>query len=291
MRDFAGPDDVRFMQHLTREIWSETSRWHVGDLAYARFQHLGRETDWPTRLWIVDGRTVAWGWIEMPDELTFQVHPHWPDLADEVVQWFVEVAADRPDRVATVGEHEAVLVDALVRNAFRPAGRSEPYFVQLVRGLDDLPDAMLPDGFRERPVSGPDDAAARAAVHAEAFAPSRVTEDSYRTVMAAWPYRPNLDRVVVAPDGRFAAYATAWLDDVRRVGVFEPVGTDPAYRRLGLAHAACSAALRALADAGASSASVLARGDAAYPAPARLYRSLGFQPRWRTRTYRQINAL
>jgi hypothetical protein len=46
------------------------------------------------------------------------------------------------------------------------------------------------------------DPARRVAVHRAAWHPSRVTVDSYRNVMAAWPYRATLDWVIEAPDGR-----------------------------------------------------------------------------------------
>ncbi|MEV0613970.1 hypothetical protein AB0I81_11660 [Nonomuraea sp. NPDC050404] len=48
------------MQGLTRRLWSPGSRWHIGDLAWSRFQHVGREPEWPTSLWEHDGQVVAW---------------------------------------------------------------------------------------------------------------------------------------------------------------------------------------------------------------------------------------
>ena len=49
----------------------------------------------------------------------------------------------------------------------------------------------------------------------------------------AWPYRSDLDCVVEAPDGTFAAYVLCWYDEDNGVGEFEPVGTHPDYRRRG----------------------------------------------------------
>lgn len=91
---------------------------------------------------------------------------------------------------------------------------------------------------------------------------------------------------MVATDGTFASFCLAWHDARHRVGELEPVGTHPAFRRRGLAAASVSG-LRALRDAGADAAIVYARGDAAYPAPGRLYRSLGFRPYARIVTYRR----
>ena len=82
----------------------------------------------------------------------------------------------------------------------------------------------MPDGYRLATMSEARNVAARAAVHRAAFDPSRVTEESYARVMAEWPYRPDLDFVVVAPDGSFASYALGWVDEANRTGLFEPVG-------------------------------------------------------------------
>ena len=103
--------------------------------------------------------------------------------------------------------------------------------------------------------------------------PSRVTESSYRNVMAAWPYRDSLDCVVEAPDGRFAAYVLAWPDDENRVGLFEPVGTREEFRRRGLGTAVCTYALRRLHAEGMRQAIV---GCGTAPACA-LYESIGFR--------------
>jgi predicted N-acetyltransferase YhbS len=95
-------------------------------------------------------------------------------------------------------------------------------------------------------------------------------------MMRTWPYRPELDFGVEAPDGRIVASCTAWLDEVNRVGEFEPVGVDPEFRRMGLSRALCLATLHALKAAGATLATVKPRGDDAYPVPRHAYTTMGF---------------
>ncbi|WP_329427099.1 GNAT family N-acetyltransferase [Streptosporangium sp. NBC_01495] len=133
-----------------------------------------------------------------------------------------------------------------------------------------------------RPFGGPNARWLGGSVHRSAFAPSSVTEESYRNVMGAWPYRRELDCVVVAPDGRAASYCLIWLDDANGVGEMEPVGTHPDFRRMGLARAACLYALHRLREAGAVTAIVHPRGGAGYPVPAQLYEGLGFRAHDRT---------
>jgi ribosomal protein S18 acetylase RimI-like enzyme len=130
----------------------------------------------------------------------------------------------------------------------------------------------LPDGFRYRTVE-PDDLAERVAVHRDVWEPSRVTESSYRNVMASWPYRTALDCVIEAPDGRFASYVLVWPDDENGYGLFEPVGTRGEFRRRGLGNAVCTYGLRRLHEQGLRHAIVLCVTERACA----LYESVGFR--------------
>lgn len=100
----------------------------------------------------------------------------------------------------------------------------------------------------------------------------------------------GLDWVVQAPDGEMVANELGWIDDVNGVDLLEPVGCSPAVRRRGLAKAVNRAVLRSPRDAGATIAVVGPRGDADYPVPAMLYRSIGFKPAARTRTFRRTRT-
>jgi ribosomal protein S18 acetylase RimI-like enzyme len=281
MRPYGGPEDLRAMQRLARRIWSTASQWHVGDLAWQRNEHLGREPEWPTALWEAGGEVAAWGWAELPDRLALQVDPARPDLAGVVLDWLDGVARAHRTTV-TVLDAERHLIEALERHGY--SRQDDPYFQShMSRPLAGLPEPVLPEGFRARPVRGTQDLAGRVAVHRAAWHPSRVTEASYRNVMAAWPYREDLDWVVEAPDGRFVANCLIWLDDHNGVGELEPVGVDPRFRRRGLGRAVCLAAMHALREAGAHQAIVYpVHGHPEHPAPVPLYRSVGFQPYART---------
>ena len=142
-------------------------------------------------------------------------------------------------------------------------------------------------GYSFRAVGG-DEAVERAAVHAGSWsdlAPSQVDASSYAQLMAAWPYRGDLDLVAVDASGAMVASALVWLDPATGVGLVEPVGCLPAHRGRGLAGAVTLAALHALRDAGGRLAQVTPRGDDAYPGPQRLYRGLGFEPTTRVLTW------
>jgi ribosomal protein S18 acetylase RimI-like enzyme len=280
-RDYAGPDDLRRTQRLVQECWAlRGPAWaqHVGDLAWGRFQHTGREHLWRTRLWEDDGRVVAYGWLFEGDVLDFCVHPNSPELLHDVLAWAHATETDVLD-----SNRDAIA--ALRRTGYEGAAADDAFFVYLARRLDELPQPACPEGFELRTVSEAD-VESRVEAHRSAFEPSRVTVESYRNVMRAWPYRADLDCIAVAPGGDVAAYCLAWLDDENRVGELEPVGTHSRFRRRGLAAAVCGFALQRLREEGAQLAVVYARGDAAYAAPKQLYESLGFRPHARTITYR-----
>jgi ribosomal protein S18 acetylase RimI-like enzyme len=281
-RPYEGAADLRRMQRLVQEVWAlrrEKAAHHIGDLAWQRFQHVGREPAWRTQLWEDGERVVAYGWALEDDVLEFCVHPERADLLDDVLAW-----ADA--RETEVLDSDVHAMEMLERHGFARASDDAPFFAFMVRELSALPEAAVPDGFVLRTVDAAD-VEGRVTVHRSAFNPSRVTVESYGNVMSTWPYRAELDCIAVAPDGRIAAYCLAWLDEENRAGELEPVGTHADFRRRGLAAAVCSFALRRLREEGANLAVVYSRGDAAYPAPKLLYESLGFRAHARTITLRR----
>jgi ribosomal protein S18 acetylase RimI-like enzyme len=256
------------MQQLAleqRRLLGARAPWHVGDVAWGLRQHEGRESEWQIRLWVADGRVVAWSWLKQDgrNHLEHDVHPDHLQLLDEIL-------AEPSARVAFAFADDADRRAALERHGFTTPG-AEMHF--LVRDLERPPDPpRLPDGFRHLTV-GDDRVAERVSIHRDVWAPSRVTESSYAQVRAQWPYRGSLDCVVEAPDGRFAAYCLCWPDDENGVGELEPVGVRTEFRRRGLGAAVCTFALRRLYEEGGRQAIVYCATE---PACA-LYQSLGFR--------------
>jgi len=255
------------MQELSlaqRRLLGPRAPWHAGDLAWGLGQHAGREHDWRIRLWEEDGAVVAWSWLKgATGKLELDVLAGRAELLDDVL--------DEPDAdTAFAFEDDEELRAALARHGFERPGEAMHYNV---RDLVEPPEPPpLPAGFRYRTVE-PGDLAERVAIHRDVWAPSRVTEESYANVTAAWPYRGSLDCVVEAPDGRFAAYCLVWPEDETSVGELEPVGVREEFRRRGLGAAVCTFALRRLRDEGGRQAIVYC-----FDGPAcELYRALGFR--------------
>ena len=293
-RPYEGPGDLLRMQELVAAIWKhdrDRIPCHIGDLAWWRHQHVGRDHTRRIRLWENgDGSLAAWAWLALPKDLVFQVHPRHEGVGhDAVLAWLEEEAVGEELVSAYTVETDQPTVVALERRSFER--RAEEWAAHMLRDLrEPIPNAPVPEGFVIRHIRGDEDVEQRVEVHRSAFAPSNVVPESYRNVMACPSYRASLDWVAEAPDGRIASFCLAWLDEENRVGEFEPVGTHEDFRRRGLARAVCSAALRALREQGAERAIVYSV-DAPQQGPAfRLYEALGFATATRAVEYRKSLA-
>ena len=211
-------------------------------------------------------------------ELVAHAHRLELDVRRDRLDLLDEILAEPGARTAVAFEDDEEMRAALLRNGFTadddaPLTRQGSVLHVLARDLREAPEPpLLPEGFGYRTVE-PDDLAERVAIHRDVWAPSRVTEASYATVQASWPYRASLDCVVEAPDGRFAAYCLVWPDDENRVGELEPVGVRDEFRRRGLGAAVCTFALRRWHEEGGRQAIVYCVSDAACG----LYESIGFR--------------
>lgn len=277
-RDYAGPEDLSLMQALTAECWRLEGPYvpaTIGDLAWLMYQHLDKLSETQIRLWQADaGKLVGWGWLWFPDALILLIHPgHRAALVGEIADWFEGEARPGDDPLTvTVLEHDSVARAAFEARGYEP--NPDETTIHFVRSLDEpIDEPRVPEGYMLRTVAGEVDVERRVDVHRAAFAPSRVVPDSYRATMRAHPYRLELDNVVEAPDGSFAAFCLCWLDADNAVGELEPVGTHPDHQRQGLARAVSLAGLHGLRARGARTAVVYA--VAGGPAVG-LYEGLGF---------------
>ena len=251
----------------------------VGDLDWWRFTSDDPDPLAAAHLWL-DGDEVigaVWSGDAQADLL---VHPHRRAVEDVMLDW---AEARHRERHAGTGVTPPFTIYAFDTDTERTARlrgrgyeRRDRCYRYRRRALDGpVPAPVLPPGYRIRHVAGEVNLEARVAVHRAAFAPSRMTVAKHRAVMAAPTYRPELDLVAVAPDGRFASYCIVWYDEENRIGVFEPVGTDPEFQRRGLSRAVLHEGLRRLHALGARVAYVIAAGDA--PASNALYEAVGFR--------------
>lgn len=284
--DFADANTLRSMQRLVQRTWGRQSRFHIGDLAW-QWATRG-DSPFPARLWHRAGEVAAWGLVEARGQLSLAVDRRWNDLAGDVLSWF-EQSCSGAALTVTVLDAELHLVEALRSRGYVevPDG---PFDLFVAFDLADLHESpALPMGLRFLSMADTADLTRRVESHRSAWHPSAMTVERYRRVMAAWPYRPELDWMIEIADGRFVANTCVWHDELNGVGLVEPLGVDPGFRRQGLARAVVLRALHALRALGARFAITYPRGDTLYPFTKPLYLGLGFKPYARTVKYaRQV---
>ena len=157
---------------------------------------------------------------------------------------------------------------------------------QLVRPtFEDIPDLPIPEPLRLRPI-GPLDRAmhrrvleADARAFAESYGQEVPTEAGFEEFINGPSFNPALWRVAFDGDaiaGQILSYMGDRQADGTCVGWTEAISVQPEYRRRGLARALLAESLRAVRDAGATSAGLTV--DTQNPNQAlTLYESLGFR--------------
>lgn len=282
IRTYQDSSDLKRMQKLTQAIWTLESNFQIGDLAWQRYRHVGRKDEWETAIWEIDGKPVAWAWIQTPGELICQVDPDFPEVAKDVMDWFDKTTETNEQKVVVL-ETESHLIAALEDLLFDPLEETPEVLNKI--SLDRCPfPIQLPDGFKGRHIKGSEDITNRVAVHRAAFHSSKVTEESYLNVMNAYPYDASLDWIIESPNGEFATSCLIWFDEVNKVGLLEPVGTDPRFWRMGLGSSVCKLAINALSQKGAETAVVVCTK----PGACEFYTSIGFEPFAQTKSFHRL---
>ncbi len=292
--------DVRLMQGLAQRVTATRPDLVNGDASYGELAWnwgKGQPADspfWRRRLWFSGGDLVAWGWAWLPRQvrrsdgsvtdvtgayLAHQVHPDHGGLVDEVIDWYDGTASGlKRTALASAGDGFALKRWAAHGYEADPVALGDTgSWTQLnERDLTDVEQPVLPDGFRFRTAdeAGPE-AAVRA--HVDAWSPSTYSAEAYQGVRQTASYRGDLHLLVEAPDGTMACSTIMWLDEANRTVEFEPVGTHPDYRRLGLARAMMLHGMRLARASGATHATVACLGAPGHPKARGLYYSLGFR--------------
>lgn len=244
------------------------------------------------RLWTdAAGRVVGFAllwrrWRESPYlALEWVLHP---TLAtdvpvDALLAWAVAraqaIAAEQsaPLTLYANARHLPLPFDAAFgRHGFTPIPPApESFNVYLTRSLQSpLPAPALPPGYLLRPLASVDELEAYAALSGFAA----VDPEHRRELFASDEYAY---RVVVGPDGEFAAYCEVsicreeWARSGRRVGWIDYVETRPEQQRRGLGRAVLWAGLRQLREWGAETALLIT--VSANTAALALYDAAGFQ--------------
>lgn len=166
---------------------------------------------------------------------------------------------------ADIALNEAAQARGFVRD-------EEPCMDYMEFDLSEIPESMLPQGYRFVSMAEDNDLEKRRKVVGLSFRhfdPSEwATVYSYRQLQKAPDYRKELDIVVERPDGEWVACTIAWFDEVNRRGTIEPLGSI----QLGMGREVALEGLRRLKDIGAE----IVRMDSGL----KFYGKIGFKKRF-----------
>src|ERR1700722_13887529 len=292
--------EVQLMQGLAQRVTAVRPDLISADASFGELAwnwgkgHASDGESWRRRLWFSGAELVAWGWAFLPRQvrrsdgsvtdvtgayLAYQVHPAHASLVDEVIGWYDRTAAGTQRRVLPCAPDEFALKRWAAHGYetdLASLGDAGTWTQLNERDLTDVEQPALPDGFRFRTAS---EAGAEAAVqaHLDAWTPSTYTAEGYQGVRQTAAYRGDLHILVEAPDGTMASSTIMWLDEANKTAEFEPVGTQPDYRRLGLPRAMLLHGMHLARAAGATRMTVACLGTPGHPKARALYYSVGFR--------------
>lgn len=223
-----------------------------------------------TRLWLDEqGQLRAFAYVDPYHNLRFELDQSaaTPQVEAEIVAWgeaclreVVQTGGDPLTLDGSCREDDQARIAFFERHGFE---RQPERSLHLERRLDEpLPAPELPPGFAIRPVSGDEEAPALVELHRAAFGSAMMTVAERLAMMRGPDYERELDLVVVAPDGRLAAYCFCWISaeenlrSGRKMGYTDPLATHPDFQRRGLAQALLLDGMRKLKARGMETAAL-----------------------------------
>lgn len=239
-----------------------------------------------TGLWETeDGEIVGVTNIEHPDpthpgygEFFIQRHPDHLELLPEMLD-FAEAELIDPERKRLfiyVDSQDQILLKMLKERGFIADPKNtciESEFDLLHTPLPE--EAQLPEGFSLQSMADENDLAKRCKAFGRGFNhpdpldwPSLF---SYESLQRAPDYHKDQDIVVKAPNGEYASFSLIWHDEPNNLATLEPVGTQPEFRRMGLAREAIYEGMRRMKRKGVTR--VVVGSDQEF------YKAIGFVPK------------
>lgn len=266
-----------------------TEQMHLIDLPY-RFSSWAFDHPENIALWHDEtGELIAWAVLQTPFwSLDYVYRTDLPELNAEIIDWADEQATavldtpyGRPIWFTNCFREQSRTADlGTMGFADQSYVAENPWSkVLMARPTGPIAVPSLPDGFTIRPLAGPTEVEGYVALHRDVFQSNSMTTEWRQRTLEQPAYRPELDLVVEAPDGRLAAFCICWLLDSgyngAPAGQIEPLGVMEAYRHQGLAKAILAEGIRRLQQAGAKTIYVETDNDR--DAAFALYESVGFR--------------
>ncbi|TFG26949.1 GNAT family N-acetyltransferase [Candidatus Thorarchaeota archaeon] len=226
-----------------------------------------------------DSKIVAVTICKPSGECRIFIHPEYRHVERKLVLWLeeqiqeIQKNRDKKLLVFSVNEWDHHRQELLRKLGYTDRGPMEH---ERIRPVDlPIPKVELPENYTIRDVDIETDFEEYRSVIGSVFNHCmNMTPHLAKVYSEAEFYNKELDIVIVAPNGTFAAFTTVRIDPVSRFAELEPVGVHPNHRQKGLAKAICCEGLRRLQKYKPQSVTII--GAANTQAATNLYDSLGF---------------
>jgi len=215
-----------------------------------------------TRIWFDDDYPIGWAYVDDFSNLRWEFDSQYDEaIGKEIVEWGVSCIrkGEGASLDASCKESHTGRIAFLKRHGFQQTETISMFFT---RDLSKpIPEPELPQGFVIRPIKGLEEAEAVASTHRAAFGTEYMTTERRIAIMSTSEYDPSLDLVVIAPDGRIAAYCSCSVNEKEKAGDTDPVATHPNYQRMKLASALLLTGMQLIKERGVTSAHLGTSGD------------------------------
>jgi GNAT superfamily N-acetyltransferase len=142
--------------------------------------------------------------------------------------------------------------------------------------IDGFQDLNIPEGYKIK--TGTEvNILEKGYAHAKAFGYNRedmvkINPYAYQSLKKSFDYRQDLDIYIISNNKEIISFCTIWYDRMNRIGILEPVGTIPEYRKRGFGKMVINEAINRIYKEGANKAYVVSRNE--------FYDKIGFEEKY-----------
>jgi ribosomal protein S18 acetylase RimI-like enzyme len=242
-----------------------------------------------SRLWFDEnGQLLAWAVLQTPfwtidyvshPDAEIYLHQEILSWADQRARAAINTANGRPAWFIMVFSGQTNRIRDLENAGFKcqsDAG-GDSWSKVLMRRSSQTPVKVYEprSGFTVRPLAGENEVEMYVELHRSVFESKNMTKEWRTHTLQHTDYKPDLDIVVEAPDGRLVAFCICWFNENSRDGQVEPLGCHKDFRQHALGRVALSEGLRRLQSLGARN--IFVETDNYRNTAFRLYESFDFQ--------------